>query len=97
MSYLLILIIVEWSSKSHLDGGEFDHLVAYSMICTIENDDEHELKHAVIRFGSLDEVSVGDDLACLNEAKRQRSGVIENGSTSRALEARSSKQPAGRQ
>ena len=46
----------EASFKSHLDGGECDHLVAYSMACTIENEDEHELKHEVIRFGSLDEV-----------------------------------------
>ena len=91
--------IVESSSKSHLDGGEFDHLVAYSMACTIENDDEHELKHGVIRFGSLDEVSVGDDLrwleqgkgklnegpkSCLERGTQRGSKLLERGSNTRS-------------
>ena len=56
------------SFKSHLDGGEFDHLVAYSVACTIEND-EYELKHGVIRFGSFDKLIKVDDLVCLDDHK----------------------------
>ena len=61
----------EASFKSHLDGGECDHLVAYSMACTIENEDEHELKHQVIRFGSLDEVLMMMIEALSLNARRQ--------------------------
>ena len=67
---MLSALIVVPSTKSHNDGGEFDHLVAYSMACMIENDDECELKYKVIRFGSLDEVIKMDGLMCFNEGKR---------------------------
>ena len=95
-------LVVESSSKSHLDegefdhldGGEFDHLVAYSMACTIENVDEHELKDGAIRFGSLDEVSVGDDLGCLNVKKTRRMEGLQGCSTHRARGAQSSQHAA---
>ena len=74
-------IFVVSSSKSHFDGGKFDHLVAYSMTCTIENDDEYELKHGVIRFGSLDEMTKVDGLAWLDVSKGVPKGA---GSTSGA-------------
>ena len=78
------------SSKSHLDGGEFDHIVAYSMACTIENDDEHELKHRVIRFGSLDEVIKVDGLMLARECHKGLARLVEhNGS----VELRSSYNP----
>ena len=103
-------LVVESSSKSHLDGGEFDHLdegefdhldggefdhlVAYLMACTIENVDEHELKDGAIRFGSLDEVSVGDDLGCLNVKKTRRMEGLQGCSTHRARGAQSSQHAA---
>ena len=57
------------SSNFHLDGGEFDHLIAYSMACTIKNDDEYELKHGAICFESLDEGSKWKTLCALMKAR----------------------------
>ena len=33
-----IYMFVEWSPKSQHDGGEFDHLIAYSLACMFENE-----------------------------------------------------------
>ena len=64
------LVFVVTSPKSHNDGGELDHLVAYSMACTIENSDECEMKYRMIRFGSYDEVIKVGDFLCHDEGKR---------------------------
>ena len=63
--------------KSHNDGGEFDQgefddLVAYSMACTIENDDECELKYGLIRFGPLDKMIEVENLVSLMFAKESQ-------------------------
>ena len=57
------------SSKSHLDGGEFDHLVAYSLAWTFENEVVSAKNYESICFGSLDQVMNDDELVCLNEGK----------------------------
>ena len=69
--------IVEPSSKSHFDGGEFDHLVAYSLACTIESDVVSARKYESISFGSINEVIDGDDLGWLDEAKSRGSSRFE--------------------
>ena len=43
---------------SHLDGGEFDHLVAYSLACTFENEVVSARKYETICFGSINKVSL---------------------------------------
>ena len=51
------------------------------MACTIENDDEYELKHGVIRFRSLDEVIKVDELVCIddhNEVPMKAARVVEH-------------------
>ena len=63
--------IVESSSKSHLDGGEFDHLVAYSLACTFENKVVSARKYGSLCFGSLNKVINDDDLICLDKGKIQ--------------------------
>ena len=64
--------IVESSSKSHLDGGEFDHLVAYSLAYTFENGVVSAREYERISFGSINEVIDKDVLECLNEGKTRR-------------------------
>ena len=39
------------SSKSHLNGGELDHLIAYSLACTFENDSVCAKGYGSICFG----------------------------------------------
>lgn len=63
------------SPKSHNVGGEFDHLVAYSMACTLESEDVSAMEYGKMCFGSLDEVIKVEDLVCFNEGKR----VLEDG------------------
>ena len=70
------------SSKSHLNGGEFNHLVAYYLACTFENEVMNAKKYGCICFGSLNEVIDEDDLECLNEGKARRLGGFEDHSTS---------------
>ena len=82
--------IVVSSSKSHLDGGEFDHLVAYSLSYTFENEVMSAKKYESIYFGSLNEMINEDDLECLNERKARRLEGFEDHSTSRARVAPSS-------
>ena len=64
------------SSKSHDVGGDFDHLVAYSMVCTLENEDVNAMEYGRINFGSLDEVIKVDDLDSFYKGYRAlRKGV----------------------
>ena len=44
---------VELSSKSHLDGGEFDHLVAYFLACTFESEVVSGRKYKAYALGHL--------------------------------------------
>ena len=97
LKYLLPFVSVESSSKSDLDGGEFDHLITYSLACTFESEIVSARKYESICFGSINEVIDEDDLECLNVEKTRRMGGIEEGSTSRARMARSSLNAAGRQ
>ena len=60
---------VESSSKLYLDGGEFDHLVAYSLVCMFENEIMSVRKYESICFGSINEVIDEDGLECLNNEK----------------------------
>ena len=83
--------IVESSTKSHLDGGEFDHLVAYSLACTFKNEVVSARKYEIISFVSINEVIDEDGLECLNEEKTRRLEGIEVRSSTRACVARSSK------
>ena len=62
-------LFVESCSKSHFGGGEFDHLVAYSLACTFESEVVSARKYDGICFGSLNEVINDDDLICLDEGK----------------------------
>ena len=52
--------------SSHDVEGDFDHLVAYSMACTLESGD---VCNGRISFRSLDEVMNGDVLECLGQGK----------------------------
>ena len=85
-----MLYTIEPSSKSHLDGGEFDHLIAYSLACTFENEVVSARKYESICFGSINKVIDEDRLECLNDGKVRRLESIEDCSTNRACEARSS-------
>ena len=58
-------------SVTHIDGGVFDHLVAYSLACTFENEVVSAKKYGSLCFGSLNEVINDDDLICLDEGKNQ--------------------------
>ena len=71
---------VESSSKSHLDGSQFDHHVAYSLACTFENEVVSAKKYRSLCFRSINEVIDGDDLGRLNEAKTRRMGGIKESS-----------------
>ena len=82
--------IVESSTKSHLDVGEFDHLVAYSSTCTFENEVVSARKYEGLCFGSLDEVIKVGDFVCLDEGKGVLMEGFESGSSGRACRARSS-------
>ena len=44
-----INITVESSTKSHLNVGEFDHLVAYSLACTFESEVVSARKYESLR------------------------------------------------
>ena len=70
--HVMLMGSIVSSSKSHLDGGEFDHLVAYSLACTFENDSVCAKGYGSIWFGSLNEVMDEDELECLNEGKTRR-------------------------
>ena len=76
--------IVVSSSKSHHDGGKFDHLIAYSLACTFENEVVSARKYESICFGSINKLIDEDELECFNEGKARRSGGFEDRSTSRA-------------
>ena len=67
---LNVRVSVESSLKSQHDGGEFDHLVAYSLACTFENEVVSARKYEGLCFGSLDEVIKVGDFVCLDEGKR---------------------------
>lgn len=54
--------VIESSHKSHRDRGEFDHLIAYSLACTFENEVVSERNYERICFGSLNEVMIDDEL-----------------------------------
>ena len=62
--------IVESSLTSQHDGGEFDHLVTYSLACTFENEVVSARKYEGLCFGSLDEVIKVGDFVCLDEGTR---------------------------
>ena len=62
--------------KSHGVGGDFDHLVTYSMASTFENDEVCVIEYGRISFRSLDEVinvdkleSFGQHMECLDQGK----------------------------
>ena len=73
---------IESSTKSHLDRGEFDHLVVYSLACTFENDVVSVRKYE--GFGSINEVIDEGGLECLNDGKVRRLGECQGCSTGRA-------------
>lgn len=50
-------------------GDNFDHLIAYSIACTLENDVGCAMGHEEFKFGSLHEVIKGDVLDCLGQGK----------------------------
>ena len=63
-------------ANSHNNGGDFDHLVAYSMACTLESVKVCVMEYGTISFGSLDEVidvddleSIGQGMKCLDQGK----------------------------
>ena len=86
--------IVESSPKSLHDGGEFDHLVAYSLACTFENEVVSATKYESLCFGSIIEVIDEDDLKCLKVENTQRMKGIQGCSTHQARGARSSQHVA---
>ena len=61
--------IVELRPKSQHDGREFDHLVAYYLACTFENEVVSSRKYEGLCFGPLDEIIKVGDLVCLDEGK----------------------------
>ena len=65
----IVNVHVESSIKSHLDVGEFDHLIVYSLACTFENEVVSKRKYEDLCFGSLDEVIKVGDFVCLDEGK----------------------------
>ena len=75
---------VESSLKFQYDGGEFDHLVAYSLACTFENQVVSARKYEGLCFGSLDEVIKVGDFVCLDEGKGVLMEGFEGGSSGRA-------------
>ena len=84
-TFIVTKYLVESSLKSQHDGGEFDHLVAYSLACTFENKIVSARKYDGICFGSLDQVMNDDELmCCLKDAKTRRMEGFEGCSTHRA-------------
>ena len=77
---------VESSSKSPFGGGEFDHLVTYSLACTFENKVVSARKYESIYFWSLNEVMNDDELECLNVEKIRRSEALMDRSTGRVVD-----------
>ena len=69
---LISILFVESRANPHDLGDGFDHLVAHTLSCTIEDEVVCAKKYGSIYFGSFDEVSIGDDLGCLNEANIRR-------------------------
>ena len=71
MTCLLLnaFVIVGVSSNSSDVGGDFDHLVAYLMVCTLKIDYVCTMGYGSISFGLLNEVIIRDDLACLEKGK----------------------------
>ena len=61
------------------------------MSCTLESGAERSMEYGVLKFGSLDQVMIDDDLGWPNEAKSRGAAGFEGCSTSRAWVARSSK------
>ena len=93
---ILLQVIVESSTKSHLDRGEIDHLVAYSLACTFESKVVSARKYEGICFGSINEVIDGDNLECLNDEEERRLEGLEDGLTDRERMDRSSHHATGR-
>ena len=61
--------------KSQHHGGEFDHLVPYSLACILKGDSVYAKGYRNLCFGSLDEVIKMVDFVCLDEGK----GVLMEG------------------
>ena len=58
------------SAKSPRVGGDFDHIIAHTMSCTLEGDDGYALGLEWLRFGSL--------IEALNEAREgAQSGCLD--------------------
>ncbi|XP_057538245.1 uncharacterized protein LOC130815781 [Amaranthus tricolor] len=70
--------------KSHHNGGELDHLVAYSLACTLEGDSVCAKGYGNLYFGSLDEVIKVGDFMCLDEGKGVLMEGFEGGLSGRA-------------
>ena len=52
------------------ERDEFDHIIAYSMFCTLENKDVSAMEYEELRFGSLYKAIKREDLKCLGQGKR---------------------------
>ena len=58
------------SLKSPSIGDDFNHIIAYSMGFTLENDVGCAMEHEESRFGSLRGVIKGEEMKCLEQGKR---------------------------
>lgn len=61
--------IVEPRTNSRYINDDFEHLVAHTMSCTLENGAECAMGKGVLRFWSLDQVLSDDDLMRIMERK----------------------------
>ena len=59
------------SLKSQAIGKEFDHIIAYTLLCTLKNEDVSEMSYEELKFVLLDEVTKVDNLVYLKQGNEK--------------------------
>ena len=57
------------SPKSQAVGEELDHFITHTLSCTLESEDVSVMSYGGLKFGSLDEVIIEDDMVCFGNSK----------------------------
>lgn len=81
---------VESRPNSRNVNDDFEHLVAQATSWTLESGAESTMSYGVLKFGTLDEVRIGDDLGRVDDEKTTSFEAREACSDSRPSGARSS-------
>ena len=65
------MVSIKARANSYGVGGDFGHLVDYSVACTLEREEVCAKEYGRISFTSLDEVINVDDLECFGQGMAQ--------------------------